>query len=121
VRPLILDLGCCGTSAIHIGAPGYGLPGADGSGYDLGPEQANVLIVAGRLSRELAPTLEALHQEMAAPKWVISYGLCAISGSLFGTLATSEMIPVDLAVPGCPPHPQMLAQALASLSRRRPS
>jgi NADH-quinone oxidoreductase subunit B len=121
VYPLILDLGCCGTAALHIGSPGYGLPGFEGSGYDLLPQQANVLIVAGRLSPELAPTLKMLHAQMAPPKWVIAYGLCAISGALFGTLATTDVIPVDLAVPGCPPHPQTLARALALLSRRRRS
>jgi NADH-quinone oxidoreductase subunit B len=119
--PLILDLGCCGPVALQIGAPGYGLPGAQGAGYDLAPEQTNVLIVAGRLSPVLAPTIERWYEQMTAPRWVVAYGMCAISGVLFNTLPTAEIVPVDLAVPGCPPPPSVLAQALASLSRRRPS
>jgi NADH-quinone oxidoreductase subunit B len=119
VRPYILDLGCCGTSALQIGAPGCGLPGFDGRAYDLAPEQANVLIVAGRVSLVFAPILQALFKQIAFPGWVIAYGTCAVSGAVFETLPAGQAIPVDIAVPGCPPHPNALCDALAHLSRRR--
>jgi NADH-quinone oxidoreductase subunit B len=121
IRPLIVDLGCCGTSALGIGAPGYDLPGFDGGAYDLDPEQANVLIVAGRVSAAFAPRLRALYGQMAVPRWVIAFGTCAVSGAVFDTLRTSEVIPVDVFVGGCPPLPDALHEALARISRRRQS
>ena len=120
IRPTIVDLGCCGTSALQIGAPAYNLPGYDGSAYDLAPEQSNVLIVAGRISPAFAPSLRALYDRMAPPQWVIACGTCAISGAVFDTLPTEQVIPVDMWAPGCPPHPDALCDALARLSRRRP-
>jgi NADH-quinone oxidoreductase subunit B len=119
IRPLILDLGCCGASALQIGAPGYGLPGFDGRAYDLRPEQANVLIVAGRVSPALEPFLRALHGRLAAPRWLIAYGTCAISGAVFDTLSLEQILPVDVALPGCPPHTDALRDVLARLPRRR--
>ena len=121
IRPLILGLGCCGVSALQIGAPGYGLPGFDGSAYDLDPEQTNVLIVAGRVSFMFDPFLRTLYEQLAVPKWVIAYGTCAISGAVFDTLSVDQIIPVDVAIPGCPPHTGALRDALARLPRRRTS
>jgi NADH-quinone oxidoreductase subunit B len=120
VRPTIVDLGCCGTSALQIGIPAYDLPGYDGRAYDLAPEQANVLIVAGRISAAFVPSLRALHDRMAPPQRVIAYGTCAISGVVFDTVPTAQVIPVHINVPGCPPHPDTLYDALARLLRRRP-
>ena len=119
IRPLILDLGCCGASAIQIGAPGYGLPGYDGSAYDLEPEQANVLIVAGRISSRLAPALQGLIERMAKPRWVIAYGACAISGAVYDTVQVAQLVRVDLFIGGCPPPAEALLGTLARLPRRR--
>ena len=121
VRPLVLDLGCCGTAALQIGAPGYVLPGLDGGAYDLAPDQATVLVVAGRVSAAFAAELVSLHRRLAPPRWVIAYGTCALSGAVFNTIATQELIPVDVAIGGCPPHPDVLCSALARVPRRRPS
>ena len=119
VRPLLLDLGCCGTAALQVGAPGYGLPGFEGSAYDLTPEQATVLVVAGRVTPAFAGRLVAMHSQLAPPRWVIAYGTCALSGAVFETLATEQIIPVDTVVGGCPPHPDALYAALARVPRRR--
>jgi NADH-quinone oxidoreductase subunit B len=140
VRPLILDLGCCGVSAAslgwpRIGAPGSMVPSLDGlvlgSGYDLDPEQATVLIVAGRLTHALAPLVRTIYEQLAASSgrkptgmrsarctksaWVIAYGTCAISGAVFDTPRIGQICPVDIAVPGCPPHPDALWQALLNV------
>ena len=119
VRPLILDLGCCGTSALQICTPGCGLPGFEGSAYDLDPEQANVLVIAGRVSPAMVPTLRSLYDRAARPRWVIAYGTCAASGAVFETVPTDRVIPVDVLLPGCPPHPTALCDALARVPRRR--
>jgi NADH-quinone oxidoreductase subunit B len=119
IRPIIVDLGCCGASALQVGAPRYGLPGFDGAGYALSPEQSNVLIVAGRISVGFTTALCRLHERMRRPRWVIAYGTCAISGAVLGTLPTDRVIPVDTLVPGCPPHPDALVNVLARIPRRR--
>jgi NADH:ubiquinone oxidoreductase subunit B-like Fe-S oxidoreductase len=118
-RPLILDLGCCGVSALHIGAAGYDLPGFDGAAYDLEPYQANALIVAGRVPGALVPFIHAVYEQLAAPRWVIAYGVCAISGAVLDTQSVAQILPVDLSVPGCPPHTRALWHALSRLPRRR--
>ncbi len=140
IRPLILDLGCCGVSAVSLGwpridAPGSSVPSLDdlvlGSGYDLDPEQATVLIVAGRLTHALAPFVRATYEQLAASSgrkttarrsarctqsaWVIAYGTCAISGAVFDTPRLGQICPVDIVVPGCPPHLDALWQALLSV------
>jgi NADH-quinone oxidoreductase subunit B len=122
IRPLIVDLGgCCGVAALEIGAPGYDLPGYEGRAYDLAAERANVLIVTGRITPVFAPTLRSLYERLAAPRWVVSVGVCAISGAVYDTLCASQIVPVDVEVPGCPPHPDALWHALAQLPGRRPS
>lgn len=119
IRPLILDLGCCGTAALQLGAPGYDWPGLDSLDLDLDPDQAAVLIVAGRVSSILVPRLKLIYARLIPPKWVIACGTCAISGAVFDTIKTEEVIPVDRCVPGCPPHPLALRDALMRLPRRR--
>ena len=117
-RPLVLDIGCCGTSALRIAAPGYNLPGFDGAFFDLEPDWANVLIVAGRVCHPLAPLVRSLFERLARPRWVIAYGTCAVSGAVFDTLPLSEVCPVDVCLPGCPPPADALCQALAHLPGR---
>jgi NADH-quinone oxidoreductase subunit B len=119
VRPLILDLGCCGISALQIGAPGYGLPGFEGQAYDLEPEQATVLIVAGRVSFASASLVRAIYDRLASPRWVIAYGTCALSGAVFDTIGVEQIAPIDIQVAGCPPHTDVLRELLAHLSPRR--
>ena len=117
VRPLIVDLGCCGVFAQQVGAPGYGLPGFAGESYDLSPDQANVLIVTGRITIAFAPTLREIYSRLQAPRRVIAFGSCAVSGTVFATIPTSDVIPVDVTIPGCPPHPEALATALSEMQR----
>ncbi len=114
IRPLLLDLGCCGLATL-----GPGWPAVDGGAYDLVPAQANLLIVAGRISPAICPHLDALYQQLAQPRWVIAYGVCAISGAIFDTIAVEHLLPVDARIAGCPPHPNALYHALSNLSRQK--
>ena len=113
IRPLILDLGCCGLSALQANAWQDDLPPVGE------PGQANLLIVAGRLSPALSPFLNVLYQQLARPKWVIAYGTCAASGALFDTIPADHVIPVNICIAGCPPHPDTLRDALTTLARQR--
>ena len=114
-RPLILDLGCCSLSAVQASVWEPKLPITSINT----PHQANLLIVAGRLLTTYCPILDKVYEQLAKPKWVIAYGTCASSGAVFDTLPVEQIIPVDLFVAGCPPHPATLGDALATLNQLR--
>jgi NADH-quinone oxidoreductase subunit B len=80
---------------------------------------ADLLIVAGSLTRRQVPLLRAIYERMLAPRWVIAWGVCTISGGAYDNYATiaglGQILPVDLVVPGCPPAPEALRDALVSL------
>ncbi len=115
VRPLIVDLGCCAEIARRVLLQWP----LSAHCFELRPDEANTLIVAGRVTAALAPVLCDLYAQLAAPRRVIALGTCAGHGEPWATLPLVEVIPVDIALPGCPPSPQALRNALACSIRRR--
>lgn len=115
LSPCILDLGCCGLTALQLGAPGHVL-----AGFRPPDGRFNVLIVSGRITPPLVPWLAALYRRLGAPRWVIAFGTCAVSGAVWDTPETRQIIPVDIEIPGCPPSVQALEQALSRLSPEMP-
>jgi NADH-quinone oxidoreductase subunit B len=100
-----------------------------GSNYDLArfgmermsfsPRQADLLIVAGTISKKLGPILKQVYEQMAEPKWVLSVGACASSGGIFDTYSVLQgidrVIPVDVYVPGCPPRPEQIIDGIMKI------
>jgi NADH-quinone oxidoreductase subunit B len=83
------------------------------------PRQADIMIVAGRVSQKMAPVLRQVYDQMMEPKWVISMGVCASTGGMFNNYAivqgVDQVVPVDVYAPGCPPGPETLMHAILTL------
>ncbi len=80
------------------------------------------MIVAGRVSQKMAPVLRQIYDQMAEPKWVIAMGVCSSSGGMFNNYAivqgVDHVVPVDIYLPGCPPRPEMLLNAIIELHQQ---
>jgi NADH-quinone oxidoreductase subunit B len=85
------------------------------------PRQADLLLVMGTVSYKQAPILKRIYLQMAEPKWVVAYGACAASGGFYNNYHTiqgiDEIIPVDIYIPGCPPRPEQLFDAILKIQK----
>ena len=118
--PATFGLACCAIEMRAIGSAGkYDISRFGMEVFRASPRQADLMIVAGRVSNKMAPVVRQIYDQMAAPKWVISMGACASSGGMFNNYAivqgVDHIIPVDIYLPGCPPRPEMLMDAILKL------
>lgn len=117
--PATFGLACCAIEMMTSGAPRFDLARFGMEVFRASPRQADLMIVAGRVSQKMAPVLRQIYDQMAEPKWVLSMGVCASSGGMFNNYAilqgVDHVVPVDIYLPGCPPRPEMLINALLEL------
>jgi NADH-quinone oxidoreductase subunit B len=117
--PATFGLACCAIEMMTTGGPKYDLARFGMEVFRASPRQADLMIVAGRVSQKMAPVVRQIYDQMVEPKWVISMGVCASSGGMFNNYAivqgVDHIIPVDVYLPGCPPRPEMLLHAILTL------
>src|SRR5437016_2316109 len=120
--PLTFGLACCAIEMMSTVASRFDLARFGSEAFRATPRQADVMIIAGRLSKKMAPVLRQIYDQMPEPKWVISMGACASSGGVYNNYAivqgADQVVPVDVYVPGCPPSPDALMFAVLQLQAK---
>ncbi len=120
--PMLFGLACCAIEMMSTQASEYDLSRFGMELMRPSPRQSDLMIVAGRVSRKMAPVLRQLYDQMPEPKWVLSMGDCASCGGVFNNYAivqgVDEIVPVDIYVAGCPPRPEQLIHGIITLHER---
>lgn len=113
---------CCGIEFMATAASDYDIARFGAERPSFSPRQADMILVLGTITYKMAPVLRHIYKQLAEPRYVISVGACASSGGMFHTYAVLQgidrILPVDAYVPGCPPRPEAILQALIDLQKK---
>lgn len=120
--PMLFGLACCAIEMMSSQASDYDMSRFGMELMRASPRQSDLMIVAGRVTRKMAPVLRQLYDQMPNPKWVVSMGDCASCGGIFNNYAivqgVDEIVPVDVYVAGCPPRPEQLIHGIMTLHEK---
>jgi NADH-quinone oxidoreductase subunit B len=120
--PVTFGLACCAIEMMAMSASRFDVARFGSELFRASPRQADLMIVAGRVSQKMAPVLREVYDQMPEPKWVISMGDCASCSGVFNNYAliqgVDKIVPVDIYVPGCPPTPDALLDSIIKLKQR---
>lgn len=113
---------CCGMEFMSVAAPKYDLARFGAEFPRFSPRQSDLLMVVGTITERQGPVLKRVYEQMAEPNWVIAFGVCASTGGFYQNYSTmpgaDQVIPVDVYIPGCPPRPEQVLDALVLLQER---
>ncbi len=122
IWPMLFGLACCAIEMMSAQAAHYDLSRFGAELMRASPRQSDLMIVAGRVSRKMAPVLRRLYDQMPEPKWVIAMGDCASCTGVYNNYAlvqgVDEVVPVDVYVAGCPPRPEALIDGIIKLQQK---
>ncbi|GAA4859331.1 NADH-quinone oxidoreductase subunit B [Saccharopolyspora cebuensis] len=117
--PATFGLACCAIEMMTVGGSRYDFARFGMERFSATPRQADLMIVAGRVTNKMAPVLRQIYDQMPEPRWVLAMGVCASTGGMFNNYAVVQgvdhVVPVDMYLPGCPPRPEMLLDAVLKL------
>lgn len=118
IWPMTFGLACCAIEMMTSGSAHYDLD-RFGIIFRASPRQSDVLVIAGTVSKKMAPILRRVYDQMPEPRYVMAMGSCASSGGVFNTYSTVQggdmIVPVDVYIPGCPPRPEALMDGFLKL------
>jgi NADH-quinone oxidoreductase subunit B len=119
--PFTFATACCGIEVMGAFGTHYDLSRFGAEVVRFSPRQADVLLVAGTVNYKMAPVLKRIYDQMLEPKWVISMGVCACSGGFYNNYSVlqgiDKVIPVDAYIPGCPPNPEGIIDAVVQIQK----
>ena len=123
--PLTFGIACCAIEMMATGCARFDMSRFGAEVFRPSPRQADVMIVAGTVTKKMMPGIKVLYDQMPEPKWVIALGNCAISGGPFAfdgqysiILGADQFLPVDIYIPGCPPRPEALLEGILKLENK---
>jgi NADH-quinone oxidoreductase subunit B len=122
IWPATFGLACCAIEMMGASNARFDLARFGAEVFRASPRQSDLMIVAGRVSQKMGPVLRHIYDQMPDPKWVISMGACASCGGIFNNYAiiqgVDKVVPVDVYIPGCPPRPEGLIEAVIMLQKK---